>query len=316
MGVVQERRLDGLVDKLRLRLEDKLGSETRCLKRIEQVFTDSELRGNDGMEKRVLMNAMDILGITLENADLDIVFDRFDSSGDGELDYSQFLHLLGFPSVFGKAICYNAINRDAYDVVKSLVQNGHIKFDESEKDELIKKISNEYEKTELFELVHHGKFLLWERYLLYDTSIHKSNNSVCLFADDYWAERDYRYVFSRFSTTISNEKYITSKEIISVLQSLMIRLPEEKTNLKGKLDEENFVKFCHENIGYPRKVVIKFLKSKGHFDRLVKSEQLVCDNDSNDSIYFMRTILVDNDSQDRDSDFLYLSSVREQIKGK
>jgi len=91
-------RLDILIDKIRQRLEDNLGSEAQSRKRIKEVFEEIDRDGSSSIDKRELRKAMEILDLKLRPADIDALFDRFDSSGDGHIDYGEFLKLLGFGS--------------------------------------------------------------------------------------------------------------------------------------------------------------------------------------------------------------------------
>ncbi len=51
---------------------------------------------SDTIDKKEFHKAMKSKGITLESSDVDNIFNRYDVNGDGILNYSEFMDLLGF----------------------------------------------------------------------------------------------------------------------------------------------------------------------------------------------------------------------------
>ena len=91
-----EEATDRLISKIRRRLEDTLGSESQSRKRIKEVFEEIDRDGSSSIDKRELKKAMEVLGLNLRSAEIDALFERFDESGDGSIDYGEYLELLGF----------------------------------------------------------------------------------------------------------------------------------------------------------------------------------------------------------------------------
>jgi len=88
---------DKLVDRIRRRLEDNLGSSANSARKIKETFTDMDTDNSNYIDKREFMNAMDVLRVEVSRDEVDAIFDRFDVKyGGKKLDYSEFIALLGF----------------------------------------------------------------------------------------------------------------------------------------------------------------------------------------------------------------------------
>ena len=84
--------------RIRRKIEEDLGDDAQSRKKLRQVFSDIDRDGSSSIDKRELKKALEILKVEIRSADLDALFDRFDSSGDGHIDYGEFLQLVGFMS--------------------------------------------------------------------------------------------------------------------------------------------------------------------------------------------------------------------------
>ena len=97
--VIGTRDTDLLVDKIRKRMEETLGSETNSTKRAKEVFSEIDRDDSGAIDKTELSQAMRILRIEVMENELDSLFKRFakeDRSGYPVIEYEGFLQLLGF----------------------------------------------------------------------------------------------------------------------------------------------------------------------------------------------------------------------------
>jgi len=92
----ERRDLDRIVDRVRRRIEDNLGSGGRVARRVKEVFSDIDRNGNNLLEKREFSDAMRALKVNLDAEDLDTLYDYYDADHNGGLDYTEFVRLLGF----------------------------------------------------------------------------------------------------------------------------------------------------------------------------------------------------------------------------
>ena len=90
---------DALVDRIRRRLEDNLGSSANSARRIKETFADIDTDGSGGLSKRELSKALAVLKVDLTARELECIFERYDSDNSGEIDYSEFLRLVDYRPV-------------------------------------------------------------------------------------------------------------------------------------------------------------------------------------------------------------------------
>ena len=60
------------------------------------MFDDIDRDGNGSIDKTELVKALKILKVNTSTRDVDMLFDRFDDSKRGRLDYHNYLELLGY----------------------------------------------------------------------------------------------------------------------------------------------------------------------------------------------------------------------------
>ena len=97
--VIGTRDTDLLVDKIRKRMEETLGSETNSTRRAKEVFSEIDRDNSGAIDKTELSQAMRVLRIEMMENELESLFKRFakeDRSGYAVIEYEGFLQLLGF----------------------------------------------------------------------------------------------------------------------------------------------------------------------------------------------------------------------------
>lgn len=89
---------DAVIDRIRRSLDDSLGNSASSARRIKETFADIDRNGNNLIDKNELAKALRILRVDATSREVDNIFDRFDVDGKGELDYRDFLKVIGFQS--------------------------------------------------------------------------------------------------------------------------------------------------------------------------------------------------------------------------
>ena len=128
-----EEELDSLVKRIRSKIEDNLGPQAQSAARVKEVFAEIDDDRSGSIDKRELMTAMKSLRIDVSPQEMDDLFKRFDTDGDGRLGYAEYLQLLGFNSVNVSAVSKMASSR-------ALKRGG-----EEELDSLVKRIRSKIE---------------------------------------------------------------------------------------------------------------------------------------------------------------------------
>jgi Ca2+-binding EF-hand superfamily protein len=88
-------RVDAIVDRVRRKLEDSIGTGSATGRKIKEAFEDADRDGSHSIDRREFKKAMSFLGVDLSSGDLDDIYDKYDTQRDGRLDYSEFVELLG-----------------------------------------------------------------------------------------------------------------------------------------------------------------------------------------------------------------------------
>lgn len=94
---------DAILDRIRRNLEDSLGNSASSARRIKEIFAEIDVNGNMLIDKSELAKALRILRVDATSREVDSIMDRFDVDGKGELDYRDFLKLIGFQSTTSRA---------------------------------------------------------------------------------------------------------------------------------------------------------------------------------------------------------------------
>ena len=63
---------------------------------VKEVFDEIDRDGNRSIDKTELEKALKILKVNTSTRDVDMLFDRFDDTKRGQLDYHNYLELLGY----------------------------------------------------------------------------------------------------------------------------------------------------------------------------------------------------------------------------
>ena len=87
--------LESLVDRIRLKIEDNLGSEAQSGKRVKEVFADIDDDNSGTIDKREMTKALKVLRVDVSSREIDDLFREYDKDGDGRLGYTEYLQLLG-----------------------------------------------------------------------------------------------------------------------------------------------------------------------------------------------------------------------------
>ena len=95
--------IDALLDRIRRRLEDNLGSSANSARRIKETFADIDTDQSNGLSKRELSKAFQVLRVEVSVEELGLLFGRFDRDGSGEIDYMEFLKMLNFHMAGGSS---------------------------------------------------------------------------------------------------------------------------------------------------------------------------------------------------------------------
>jgi Ca2+-binding EF-hand superfamily protein len=94
MSRIRDSEADEIIATIRRRLDDYIGPGLVSSKRLKEVFADIDRNANNRIDRKELQQAMAILGVTLTNRDLNLIFDRFDADGTDDFDYREFLELI------------------------------------------------------------------------------------------------------------------------------------------------------------------------------------------------------------------------------
>eukprot|EP01031_Cornospumella_fuschlensis_P027503 gene27503-33217_t len=86
---------DAILARVRRGIEDYLGPGSQSAKKVKEVFAEFDRNGNCRISGREFKEALRMLKVDLRSADIDLLFERFDHDRSGDLDYKEFLDLLG-----------------------------------------------------------------------------------------------------------------------------------------------------------------------------------------------------------------------------
>ncbi|RYH12468.1 EF-hand domain-containing protein, partial [archaeon] len=87
--------IGAVLSTIREQVEEYLGSGAQSAKKVKATFTEIDRNGNGKISAREFTEAMKVLEIKLNEEQLAQLFNRFDRDRSGELDYKEFLDLLG-----------------------------------------------------------------------------------------------------------------------------------------------------------------------------------------------------------------------------
>jgi len=90
------RAVEKIVDEVRRRIEDYLGSGASVAARIKDTFAEIDRDENGVVDKREFTEALKKLRADLSLEDVDTLFDYYDADNSRGLDYDEFLRLLAF----------------------------------------------------------------------------------------------------------------------------------------------------------------------------------------------------------------------------
>jgi Ca2+-binding EF-hand superfamily protein len=93
-GSALREEVDALVDRIRRKLEDSLGSSAAAGRRIKETFEDIDSDDSGGLSRREMSKAFDVLKLDVTSREMDALFERFGEDKSGELPYSAFLKLI------------------------------------------------------------------------------------------------------------------------------------------------------------------------------------------------------------------------------
>ena len=109
---------DAIVDRVRRNLEDYLGPGAGSARKIKEAFAEMDRNRNGKLDKLEFQDAMNVLRVRLDRADVALLFDRFDTDRNG-LDYKEFLDLLNFD---GSAAKISAQLKEETDLIVARIR--------------------------------------------------------------------------------------------------------------------------------------------------------------------------------------------------
>jgi hypothetical protein len=91
------RDSQALVETIRKRIEDSIGSSGRAsTRRLREAFEECDADGSGDIDGAELKKAMKFLQVDLSKDEVRDIFTKFDESGNGRLNYREFMSLLGY----------------------------------------------------------------------------------------------------------------------------------------------------------------------------------------------------------------------------
>ena len=93
--IERKSELQSLVDRIRLKIEDNLGSGAQSGSRVKEVFAEIDDDRSGTIDKREMTKALKVLRVDVSSREIDDLFREYDTDGDGRLGYSEYLQLLG-----------------------------------------------------------------------------------------------------------------------------------------------------------------------------------------------------------------------------
>ena len=97
--ISEKSEVDALIATIRRRIEETVGVDgASSAAKVKDVFSDIDRDNSGTIDKRELEQALRVLKVNTSARDVDLLFDRFDDTKRGQLDYHNYLELLGNPS--------------------------------------------------------------------------------------------------------------------------------------------------------------------------------------------------------------------------
>ncbi|RYY86974.1 EF-hand domain-containing protein, partial [archaeon] len=87
--------VDAILQRIRRGIEEYLGPGSGSARKVKEVFADIDRNGNSRIDQKEFREAMSRLRVNLSSSDIDMLFQRYDLDRSGEIDYKEFLQLLG-----------------------------------------------------------------------------------------------------------------------------------------------------------------------------------------------------------------------------
>jgi Ca2+-binding EF-hand superfamily protein len=91
-----QREVDDIIDRIQRELENELGRDANKGRELKRVFENIDTDRSGALDKQEFSRAMQRLHVKLTTAEVDTIYERYDQSRRGQLDYSAFLKLVGF----------------------------------------------------------------------------------------------------------------------------------------------------------------------------------------------------------------------------
>ena len=124
----RKSELESLVDRIRTKIEDNLGSGAQSGKRIKEVFADIDDDNSGTIDKREMTKALKVLRVDVSSREIDDLFREYDADGDGRLGYNEYLSLLGFNRDVGRK---STAPNDRKSELESLVDRIRLKIEDN-----------------------------------------------------------------------------------------------------------------------------------------------------------------------------------------
>jgi Ca2+-binding EF-hand superfamily protein len=98
-GIVDKRLQDevnDILDRIRDVIKESLGRTSSSGRKIKELFSEMDTDDSGTLERREIGSAMAKLGVKLLPEEINVLFERYDYNNSGQLDYGEFLNLVGF----------------------------------------------------------------------------------------------------------------------------------------------------------------------------------------------------------------------------
>merc|ERR1711871_237234 len=100
----KERIFQKLLEYIRRKLEEHLGSSENPALVIRETFAEIDSDESNSIDKSEFLQAMNVLAIPISSEELEQIFERYDTEKIGAIQYVEFLSLLGYKSEFDKLV--------------------------------------------------------------------------------------------------------------------------------------------------------------------------------------------------------------------
>lgn len=97
-GSSKEGEIDDLMDRIRRKLEDSMGSGPAAARRVRETFSDIDTDGTSYLDKRDFEGALSRLKVDVSPHEIDMLGERFGTGGRGRIEYLDFHRQLNLGS--------------------------------------------------------------------------------------------------------------------------------------------------------------------------------------------------------------------------